>query len=50
MKKQVLIIGFVMLSVLLLPGSGDKAAPAGETLKIGDTMHGFTLEQKQFIK
>ena len=50
MKKQVLIIGFIMLSVLLLSGSDDKAAPAGDPLKIGDTMHGFTLEQKRFIK
>lgn len=50
MKKYVLMIAFVMLSVLLLSASDGQAAPAGNPLKIGDTMHGFTLEQKQFIK
>lgn len=50
MKKHVLMIAFGMLSVLLLSGSDGQAAAAGDPLKIGDTMHGFTLEQKQFIK
>jgi Zn-dependent M16 (insulinase) family peptidase len=50
MKKQVLAVVMIALSMIFLSGSGGKASQASKPLKIGDTVHGFTLEQKQFVK
>ncbi len=50
MKKQVLVIVSIVLSLIFLSGSSGKATQASEPLKIGAAVHGFTLEQKQFVK
>ncbi len=50
MKKVILAVVTIALSMIFLSGSGGKAAQTSEPLKIGDTVHGFTLEQKQFVK
>ncbi|MDD8013554.1 MAG: insulinase family protein [Acidobacteriota bacterium] len=50
MKKHVPAVVMIALSMIFLSGSGGKAAQASKPLKIGDTIHGFTLEQKQFVK
>jgi Zn-dependent M16 (insulinase) family peptidase len=50
MKKQILATIIIALSMFLLSGSDGKASPANEPLQVGAVVHGFTLEQKQFIK
>jgi Zn-dependent M16 (insulinase) family peptidase len=50
MKKQILATIIIALSMFLLSGSDGKTSPANEPLQVGAVVHGFTLEQKQFIK
>jgi Zn-dependent M16 (insulinase) family peptidase len=50
MKKQILVVAAIVLAVLLLGGSIGNASQADEPLQVGTTIHGFTLEQKRFIK
>jgi Zn-dependent M16 (insulinase) family peptidase len=50
MKKLVLAVVIIAGSVFLIPGHRGDAARPEESLPLGATLHGFTLEQKQFIK
>ncbi|MCX6555031.1 MAG: insulinase family protein [Candidatus Aminicenantes bacterium] len=51
MRKQILIAFIMALSLILLSGSGrQETNRAQEPLTIGTVVHGFKLEQKQFIK
>lgn len=50
MKKKILATVAIALALILLSGSGVKAAQTNEPLKIGALVHGFKLEQKQFVK
>jgi Zn-dependent M16 (insulinase) family peptidase len=50
MKKQILAAIMITMSMILLAGSGGKTSGAEEPLPIGALVHGFKLEQKQFIK
>jgi Zn-dependent M16 (insulinase) family peptidase len=50
MKKQILATIIIALSMFLLSGSDGKTSLANEPLQVGAVVHGFTLEQKQFIK
>ncbi len=50
MKKKILATVTIALALILLSGSGVAAAQSSEPLKIGALLHGFKLEQKQFVK
>jgi Zn-dependent M16 (insulinase) family peptidase len=50
MRRNILAIIVIALSLILLPGSAAKAAQADKPLQIGALVHGFKLEQKQFVK
>ena len=50
MRKQIVAIMAIVLSMVLLTGSDMKTAKANEPLQIGAMVHGFKLEQKQFIQ
>jgi Zn-dependent M16 (insulinase) family peptidase len=49
-RKQILTAIMITTSMILLAGSGGKTSGADEPLPIGALVHGFKLEQKQFIK
>ena len=50
MRKQILATVTIALSMILLSGSSGKTTQADESLPIGALVHGFKLEQKQFVK
>jgi len=50
MKKLIFAFVSMALALALLPGSVEEKPQAFESLPIGATLHGFTLEQKQFVK
>ncbi len=50
MKKLIFAFVSMALALALLPGSVEEKPQAFESLQIGATLHGFTLEQKQFVK
>jgi Zn-dependent M16 (insulinase) family peptidase len=50
MKKQILAAVIIALSMILLSGSDMKTTQPNEPLSIGAVLHGFKLEQKQFVK
>ena len=50
MKKQIFAAVTSALSMIILSGSGGQTSGANEPLQIGALVHGFKLEQKQFIK
>lgn len=50
MKKQILAAVTIALSMILLTGSDGKTSQSAEPLQIGALVHGFKLEQKQFIR
>jgi len=50
MKKQILAVIVIALAVIVLTGSDVPTPQAKEPLPIGALLHGFKLEQKQFIK
>lgn len=51
MKKQILVTFIMAMSLILLAGSGrQETKRVDEPLTIGAVVHGFKLEQKQFIK
>jgi Zn-dependent M16 (insulinase) family peptidase len=49
-RKQILTTIMITTSMILLSGSGGKATKSSEPLKIGALVHGFKLEQIQFVK
>jgi len=50
MKKQIFVAVTMALLVILLTGSDVKTTRTAKPLPIGAMVHGFKLEQKQFIK
>lgn len=50
MKKEFLAAMIVALAMMIWLGCAGNAAKTGKGLKIGDVLHGFKLEQKQFVK
>lgn len=50
MKKQILAAITIALSMILLTGSDGKTSQSAKPLQIGALVHGFKLEQKQFIR
>jgi presequence protease len=50
MKKQILMAVTIALSMILLSGSGRETTRSNGLLAIGAMVHGFKLEQKQFVK
>lgn len=50
MKKQILAAVTIALSMILLTGSDGKTSQSAKPLQIGALVHGFKLEQKQFIR
>jgi Zn-dependent M16 (insulinase) family peptidase len=50
MKKQIITVAMIALSMVLLSGRDVKTNQAKEPLAIGTVLHGFKLEQKQFVK
>lgn len=50
MRKQILAAVAMAWSLILLSGSAGQTSPANEPLQVGAVVHGFTLEQKQFVK
>ncbi|MCX6556503.1 MAG: insulinase family protein [Candidatus Aminicenantes bacterium] len=50
MRKQILTVIVIVLSVILLTGNDAKTPQSTDSLPIGALVHGFKLEQKQFIK
>ncbi len=50
MKKRVPMSIVIVLSLLLFSGSAVKTPRAADAPKVGDTLHGFTLEQRRFVK
>ncbi|MBN2399710.1 MAG: insulinase family protein [Candidatus Aminicenantes bacterium] len=50
MKKQIMATITLALALILVSGSAAQSAQVNKPLQIGATVHGFKLEQKQFIK
>ncbi len=50
MKKQIFAASIMVLSMILLTGSDAQTTQSNKPLQIGALLHGFKLEQKQFVK
>lgn len=50
MKRYVPVVMVIVLSLVLLAGGKVKKPLAADAPKVGDTLHGFILEQKRFVK
>ncbi|MCU0277115.1 MAG: hypothetical protein MUF02_09770, partial [Acidobacteria bacterium] len=50
MKKLILATVVIALALPQLPEGAEKKSPDAKPLAIGALLHGFKLEQKQFVK